>query len=94
MQKDESTLVRYYGVNATSEDRCMNDRSAWSEDGVTVFGRVLAGVAGIGLVVLFALGWYPPSWWTAGTARILFYCMIIIAVVQLGEFLWQRVKSK
>jgi hypothetical protein len=44
----------------------MSDKSTWNEDGVTTFGRVAAGIAGIGLVVMFALGWRPPDWLTPG----------------------------
>jgi hypothetical protein len=72
----------------------MSDKSTWIEDGTTTFGRVAAGIAGIGLVVLFAFGWRPPDWLTAGLAGILFYCGIMIAIGQLGELVWRRIKSK
>ena len=68
--------------------------SGWSDDGVTTFGRVAAGIAAVGIVVLFALGWQPPGWLTAGIAGILFYCMILIAIIQFGELLWQRIRKK
>jgi hypothetical protein len=72
----------------------MSDKSTWIEDGTTAFGRIIAGVAGICLVVLLALGWHPPDWLTAGVAAILFYCGIMIAIAQFGEFLWQWIRSK
>ena len=72
----------------------MSDKSTWIEDGTTTFGRVAAGIAGIGLVVLFAFGWRPPDWLTAGLVGILFYCGIMIAIGQLGERVWRRIKSK
>ena len=72
----------------------MDEKSTWAEDGVTVFGRIAAGVAGIGLVALVARGWLPLNWLTAGLAGILLYCMIMIAITHFGEFLWQWIKSQ
>ena len=72
----------------------MSEKTTWADDGVTTFGRIASGIAAIGIVVLFALGWKPPDWLTAGIAGILFYCMILIAIIQLGELVWQRIRSK
>ncbi len=66
----------------------------WIEDDVPKLGRVVAGLAGVGIVVLFAIGWRPPLWLVGGAAGILFYCAIIIAIAQLGELIWKWVRRK
>jgi hypothetical protein len=72
----------------------MSDNSTWIGDDVNAAGRIAAGLAGIGLIVLMAFGWLPPDWLTAGIAGILFYCMIMISIAQFFEFLWRRIRSK
>jgi hypothetical protein len=64
------------------------------EDGVTTFGRVAAGLAGFGMIIMFALGWKPPSWLAAGIAGILFYCVILIAIGQFCQLVWEWGRSK
>jgi hypothetical protein len=55
----------------------MSDKN---DDGVTTFGRVAAGMAGIGLIVLLAFGWHPPAWLTARPLGIFFYFGIMFTM--------------
>ena len=71
----------------------MANKSTWIDSDIPVSGRIAAGLAAIGLVLLMAFGWKPPSWLTGGLAGILFYCGIMIAIGQLGELVWRRFKT-
>ncbi len=77
-----------------NEGNVVQDMSNLVEPETSALARVAAGQAGTGMLVLFAAGWMPPTWLTAGVAGILFYCMIMIAIAQLAEFIWQWPKSR